>query len=419
MNYSEIIAQLFQASASRGVHFGLKHSVQFDEQLGHPTRHYRTIHVAGSNGKGSVSLKIAKALEYAGYNVGLYTSPHLSSFRERIVVNSEPIDEASVVEGMQEIFALESKLGIQASFFELTTFLAFEYFRKKLVEFAVIETGLGGKFDATNIILPVCSVITSISREHAHILGHDLETIASEKAGIIKSHVPLVLGSQARLQSIYARAKELEAPVYISKKISQFFDEENSAVARLALEVIAITSLEHLPAIVPQEALEKALVCRPPCRLEQIGEVIFDVAHNPDAIFHLLQALHTLHPNRKFRFLVGFSEDKEYDSCLELIADVATHIHLVQASLSRAAPIEKLAQTLHEMRSETPFTQHETIDEGMRSAYQAASEEQELLIVTGSFYLMADTKAALGIQLIRDPYELNEKTLVPLTSKSS
>ena len=411
MSYLETIDKLFQASASRGAQFGLKHASQLDEALGFPTKSYQTIHVAGTNGKGSVSTKIAKALELAGHCVGLYTSPHLFSFRERIVVNSECIDEEAVVRGMEQVFALEARLGIQVSFFELTTFLAFDYFRRKGVDVAVIETGLGGRFDATNIIVPVCSVITSISREHAHILGDDLETIASEKAGIIKSHVPLILGSQARFQSIYDQAKAMHAPVYISKKICQFFDEENSAIARLALE--------HLPFVVPEEAIDKGLKCRPACRLEQLGDVIFDVAHNPDAIFHLLQALHTLFPGRKARFVVGFSDDKEFDSCLELIADVAAHVHLVQAPTARAASTEVLAETLQELKSAAPFTKHETIADGVRYAHQAAIEEHQLLVISGSFYIMADAKAALGIYPARDSLDLNEKTLVGLASKSN
>ena len=228
--------------------------------------------------------------------------------------------------------ALEEKCSIQASFFELTTALAFKYFRRRSVDIAVIETGLGGRLDATNIIHPISTLITSISREHAHILGDDLESIAAEKAGIIKEGVPVILGPKARFQAIYAQAKTKKAPLFLSKKISQFFDEENSAVAELALN--------HLPFSVSPESIAKGVAVRPPCRFEKMQDVIFDVAHNPDAIFHLLQALHTFFPKRHVRFLVGFSADKDYEFCLRLLSDVATHVHLVQALSPRAASLQ-------------------------------------------------------------------------------
>src|SRR5579871_4795207 len=316
ISYAETIESLYQASSSGG-HCGLDNAKAFDQALGFPTASYATIHVAGSNGKGSVATKIAKGLELSGYRVGLYTSPHLFCFRERITINSQKISEEEAVEGMQKIFSV----GLNATFFEMTTFLAFLHFREKKVDVAVIETGLGGRLDATNIVNPVLTVITSSSREHAHILGDELEKIAFEKAGIMKEKVPIILGPKARFKAIYDRANALHCPIFISKQISYFYDEENQATAKLALN-----HLGPFFSISPQ-AMDEALSVRPPCRFERVGEVIFDVAHNPEAIFYLLQALHTFFPKSKFRFVVGFSKDKEYDQCLNLIAPVAAHIH--------------------------------------------------------------------------------------------
>jgi dihydrofolate synthase/folylpolyglutamate synthase len=402
MNYTDCIERLFQKSASISMRRDLNSMQLLDKALGYPSRCCRMIHIAGSNGKGSVATKIASALEQEGFRVGLYTSPHLFTFRERISINGSYIEEEAVAQGVKEIFNIENQLGIHASFFEVTTALAFSYFRQMQVDLAVIETGLGGRLDATNVIQPISTAITSISREHAHILGEDLEAIASEKAGIIKERTPIILGPKARLQSIYRRAEALHAPLFLSKKISQFFDEENSVVAELVLK--------QLPFPVAPESIAKGIAVRPPCRFEKVGEVIFDVAHNPDAIFYLLQALHTFFPKRHVRFLVGFSGDKEYESCLRHLSDVATHIHLVQASTPRAAPVEALVNALDGLK--VPFySVHEAIAEGVREAHATALQRGELLVITGSFYIMADAKEALGIHQPKDIFDLNEKIL--------
>ena len=388
IRYEQITDRLFRVSSSSDARLGFERAQALNRALADPTSFYPTIHVAGSNGKGSISTKIAKALELSGHRVGLYTSPHLFSFRERIVVNGQQIPEEAVVEGLEQIFSINETQQLNATFFELTTFLAFEYFRKVGVDVAVIETGLGGRLDATNIIHPALSVITSISREHCKVLGENIEQIAAEKAGIIKPNVPVVIGPKARCQAINDRAKELHSPLFACKKISYFYDEENTAIAALALE--------HLPShLIPEpEALKQGLAIRPPCRFERIGEAILDVAHNPEAVFYLLQALHTFFPLEKFRFLVGFSKDKEYDQCLGLIADVATHIHLVQADSPRAATREELKQTLN---NEDPAlsTSHFSVKEGVDLAYSLALERQEMLVICGSFYIMAGAKEAL------------------------
>jgi dihydrofolate synthase / folylpolyglutamate synthase len=408
-SYAHIIDRLFQANGSLGASLGLKNAEALNRACAFPTKSYATIHIAGSNGKGSVATKIAKGLELSGYRVGLYTSPHLFSFCERIAVDGQLISEADVVEGMQKIFYLSKKWNLDSTFFEMATFLAFDYFRKRRVDIAVIETGLGGRFDATNIISPVLTAITSIGREHVQILGDDLEQIAGEKAGIIKEKIPVILGPKARFQSIYDRAEELHCPLFASKKISYFYDEENNAVAELALA--------HLPPwySLKPKAVEQALAIRPFCRFEKIGETIFDVAHNPDAIFYLLQALHTFYPQSHFRFLVGFSKDKEYDLCLELISSVATHIHLVQAPTPRAAPTEDLKAVL---KNEDPTfsTSHPSIKEGVEEACAKAHAQGEVLVICGSFYIMAEAKEAVGIQPPKD--SLNEKTFPSILSSS-
>ncbi len=402
--YIQIIDRLFQATSS-GIRPSLENAHALNRALDFPTGSYATIHIAGSNGKGSVATKIAKAFEYSGYRVGLYTSPHLFSFRERIAIDSHLIPEEAIVEGMEKIFSVNEQLRLDPTFFEMTTFLAFDHFRKEKVDIAIIETGIGGRLDATNLISPLLTLITSISREHTQILGEDLEQIATEKAGIIKEKVPLILGPKARCQSIYNRAHELNSPVFASKKISYFYDEENSAIAELAL------SRAQLFFTLDQTAIEQALPIRPSCRFERIENVIFDVAHNPEAIFYLLQALHTFFPQGSFRFLVGFSKDKEYAQCLDLITTVATHLHLVEAATPRAASTDELKSLLKE-----DFTTHSSVEEGVKEAYATALAQNEILVICGSFYIMAEAKRV--VTQIQPPADLSEKTFPSVLSSS-
>jgi dihydrofolate synthase/folylpolyglutamate synthase len=407
MDYEYVIDRMCRAAICSGVPPGLDNAKIFDQALAFPTAAYATVHVAGSNGKGSVATKIAKGLELSGYRVGLYTSPHLFSFCERIAIDGQLISEEEVVSGMHEIFSIAEVHKLNPTFFEMATFLAFDHFRKRKVDVAVIETGLGGRLDATNVICPVLAAITSISREHVHILGHELEQIASEKAGILKEKIPVVLGPKARFQAIYDRAKELNCPLLVSKKISHFYDEENSAVAEIALNHLA----PHFT--VNAKAIEQAIKIRPPCRFEKVEDVIFDVAHNPEAIFYLLQALHTMFPHAKFRFLVGFSKDKEYDQCLELIGSVATHIHLVQAETLRAAQVQELRSALKN-EAASFVSCHSSIREGVKEAHCLALAHGEMLVICGSFYIMAEAK----LQFQSDLSDLNEK-IFPSTLSSS
>ena len=192
LSYLYNSAPLFQQVGSAAYKEGLENTLIMDEHFGHPHRRFRTIHVAGTNGKGSCSHTLAAILQESGYCVGLYTSPHLVDFRERIRVNGQPISEEYVVDFVEKERAFFEPL--HPSFFELTTAMAFRYFADKQVDVAVIEVGLGGRLDCTNIIRPDLCIITNISFDHMQFLGHTLAQIASEKAGIIKEGTPVVIG---------------------------------------------------------------------------------------------------------------------------------------------------------------------------------------------------------------------------------
>ncbi len=371
-----ILQQIFTLTTPPGERRGLKQMQELILRFDSPQQEYPCIHIAGSNGKGSVATKIAGALQASGLKVGLYTSPHLHSFCERIAINGTPISEICAENGVQEI--LDTKL--EPTFFEIATLLAFLTFKREQVDVAVIEAGLGGRLDATNVITPILSVITSISKEHSHLLGEDLETIAREKAGILKPGIPVVLGPCARQQAIRERATFLQCPVVSVDQSFFHYDEENRAIALQCLMVLG----KRYP--MTFEQIEQGLNMRPSCRMEQRGRIIYDVAHNPDACARLVQALGHSYPNTKFRFLVGFCKDKEIDACLRLLAPAATHFHLVQAGSSRAALVHALAKAVP---NSVPYTCYESIEEGMKEAHLLGrNQANELLVITGSFYLM-------------------------------
>lgn len=332
---------------------------KLDRKLGFPHRSFRSIHVGGTNGKGSVSAKIAEGLRLEGYRVGLYTSPHISCVRERILINGEMIPEEAVISHLSEIF--ETAEGT-FSFFDFMTALAFLYFREEEIDWAVIEVGLGGRLDATNVIQPELCVITSIGYDHMEILGDTLEKIAQEKAGIVKKGVPLIVGPHA-------------APFFPSADaflpVKGDYDTENSGVARRVLQRLGAS----------EQSIEKGIRIRPKCRFEIIGNTVLDAAHNPDGFRRLMEALDVHFPNETFHFIVAFSKDKEWRLCLDLIRVKAAKISFVN---SHSRFVSLGGGTLEE-------------------AFANESEIPARKVICGSFYLMAEARRCLGIREPRDP----------------
>ncbi len=266
---------------------------KLDAELGYPHRAFKTIHVGGTNGKGSVSWKIAESLRLAGKKVGLYTSPHISNLRERIQINGKMIPETAFLKHLARVY----KEGY--SFFDIMTALAFLYFKEEKVDWAVIEVGLGGRFDPTNVIHPEIAVITSIGYDHMEVLGDTLEQIAFQKGGIAKPGIPLVVGPSAR--AFFPDA------IHVLESCG-FYDEENNFIAKRALQKLGIKTFSSI---------------RPKCRFEIIGNVILDAAHNVDGFEKLSQALQIHFPGEKFHFITHFSEDKQAEKCLEIIRPIS------------------------------------------------------------------------------------------------
>lgn len=343
---------------------------ELEASFGHPTRAYRKIHVAGTNGKGSVTTKIASALTQLGYKTGLYTSPHIVSFHERIKIDGKMIsvEEAS--------FFLSKILEIsrEATFFEVITMLAFLYFQSKNVDFAVIETGLGGTLDPTNVIAPELSVITSISYDHMNVLGNTLEEIAENKAGIIKPNTGVVLSFRAALAPVFKKAFQERAPMYILPKTHDWM-EENTEIAKKAISIL-------FPMAEPLD-----FSALPPCRFEIVEKeglpIVFDIAHNIDGLEKLFTKLEETFPTRPVFAIFGMSHDKDIKTIAPFLKSKAQEIYPFDIDNPRIMRRRDLADVL------------ETEWEDLNAFLECAKRENGVVVVAGSAYIMKDVKEAV------------------------
>ena len=397
----------------------LSNTLVLCEALGQPHQRIRTIHVAGTNGKGSVSHMLASVLQSAGYKTGLYTSPHLYDFRERIKINGKMIGEQQIVELVHTLRPTIEK--IEPSFFEVTVALAFEYFANEQVDIAIIETGLGGRLDSTNVITPVLSVITNIDWDHMQLLGDSLEKIAAEKAGIIKPNVPVVIGepSDNTLPIFIQKAHKEKAPVQIAGKnctllgyewkneklavdvarknnppVSYELDLPGIYQTKNVLTVLeSIAQLQLLGWRIDETAIATGL--RSTRRLtglggrwQKIGEaptIIIDVAHNEAGIRQVLHQLQ-LTPHRQLHLIIGVVNDKSIETMLSLLPKEACY-YFTKAQLPRALPEKELQQLAN--KAGLAGDSYPSVDKALIAA-KTAAEAEDLILICGSIFLVAE-----------------------------
>lgn len=377
--------------------------------LGNPERKFKSIHVAGTNGKGSVSHMLASILQEAGYKVGLYTSPHLVDFRERIRINGEMIPQSVVVDFVEHHREMFDRLKL--SFFEMTVGMAFDYFAREKVDIAVVEVGMGGRLDSTNVIMPMLSVITNIGLDHTQFLGDTLEKIAGEKAGIIKDGVPVVIGeTQDETKPVFdAVATKHFAPItyadqhYLVDDISRYTEEltgeyqkKNIATVLEAVEVLRKTTNFNLTPVSVQRGLARVVTnTHLQGRWQTIGReplTICETAHNAPGIDSMLGKLATM-DFRALHVIYGCVNDKDYRKIL-------THLHtefarlgkpfdwyFSQPSVPRGLPVADLVAAAHELGIEGSALKN--VKEAIEAARKAAGPD-DLVLVTGSIFLVAD-----------------------------
>lgn len=432
MNYAEttlyLFSQLpqFEKDGAKGYKEGLQNSLALDAHFGHPHRSFRTIHVAGTNGKGSCSHSLAAILQTCGYRVGLYTSPHLVDFRERIRINGHPISEDYVVGFVEhERHFFES---LRPTFFELATAMAFKYFSDMKVDIAVIEVGLGGRLDCTNIITPMLSVITNISFDHTQFLGDTLAKIAAEKAGIIKRGIPVVIGeTTAETRPVFEeKAKSNNAPLVFAEDEKEVLGAEpqpNGTILYHTLHygelkgelgglyqtkntntvLCAIRQLEQLGILcrctMPenqhqcQEEINDALphVCQLTGlqgRWQTIRRnplVICDTGHNLAGWEYLSRQLKEV-KCRHMHIVFGMVDDKDVDNVMKLLPTNASY-YFTKADNHRAISEHVLLEKgLQNGLSSSAF---DTVEEAYRTAFDTASTD-DFIFVGGSSYVVAD-----------------------------
>jgi dihydrofolate synthase/folylpolyglutamate synthase len=401
----------------------LTNTIQLCEHIGNPQQQLKTIHIAGTNGKGSTSHMLAAILQTAGYKTGLYTSPHLKDFRERIKVNSSMIPEETVTSFVQQLQPVIEK--IHPSFFEITVAMAFDYFAKEKVDIAIIETGLGGRLDSTNIIFPDLSVITNISFDHQNMLGDTLQKIATEKAGIIKPGIPVIIGEQDKetAQVFIDKAAAENAPlIFASEKryVSDWKYEHHQLVAEVTLSyddskeyyhldlpgvyqtqnlVTVLETVHQLKVIgwqITDHHLKKALhqvkkLTGLHGRWELIREhpaVILDVGHNEAGVKAIVKQME-LTTYHQLHIIIGMVKDKDIENVLALLP-AAAHYYFTKAQIPRALPEQELA----EKSREAGLNGHTYPD--VNSALKAAltiAHKDDLLLVCGSVFLVGEVES--------------------------
>ena len=403
MNYQETIQYLYNSTpvfehvGASAYKEGLSNSWALDEHFNHPHTKFKTIHVAGTNGKGSCSHTIAAILQAEGYRVGLFTSPHLVDFRERIKVNGDCISQEYVMDFVENERSFFEPL--HPSFFELTTAMAFKYFADSHVDIAVIEVGLGGRLDCTNIITPILSVITNISFDHTQFLGDTLEKIAMEKAGIIKRDIPIVIGETTpETRNVFIqKAKEMNAPIYFAEEynnpIANELDFELKGSYQLKNKQTILCAVNHLPLSISPSSIKEGLshvveLTGLMGRWQTIRErptVICDTGHNVGGWQYLSQQIKS-QPCKNLHIVFGMVDDKDIDTVMNMLPTNATY-YFTQAQTKRAIPanIVKEKGKEHHLKGYV-FPQ-------VADAYKAAlhhANEDDFIFVGGSSYIVAD-----------------------------
>ncbi len=419
MDYKEtlewLFAQLpmFSRIGAAAYKPGLERSIALDDYFGNPHRRFRSVHVAGTNGKGSVSHLMASVLQEQGYRTGLYTSPHLVDFRERMRINGDMIPEERVTDFIRRF--RKSGYDGKPSFFELTMMMAFDWFAAENVDIAVVETGMGGRLDSTNIITPLMSVITNISNDHKQFLGDTLSQIASEKAGIIKNGIPVVIGeAEGEVESVFRRkAEETGAPLReayretdteansrLATPLSGLYQKKNVNTARVALEELRRIGVEISDECMIRgfaRVIDNTHLSGRWMKLEENPTVICDTGHNEAGIMSNVRQLNDMRAEIRGRLhvVIGFVADKDLDHILGLFGNLPadTIFYITQASVPRAMERHEL---LERFRNTNPVFTTGLCDTPA-AAYTLAREQaasDDIIFIGGSTFVVADFLAS-------------------------
>lgn len=414
----------------------LTNTLRLCEALGHPETQFKSIHIAGTNGKGSTSHALAAIMQQAGYKTGLYTSPHLVDFRERIRIDGQPISENWVVDFVSTHKELIE--AVEPSFFEITVVMAFAAFSAAHVDIVIIETGLGGRLDSTNVITPELSIITNISLDHTDLLGHTRAEIAAEKAGIIKAEIPVLIGveDEETYPVFFQKAVSLHSPIYVAGNFWELIPDqsENGNISghagsglqnfkavdlqqlvilpfstdlagsyqkeNLGTVLAAVTLLIHAGWHLSVSGAMAALAHVTETTglrgrwevLQQQPFIVADVAHNEAGLSQVLAQWKEI-PKEKAHILIGFVRDKDVEKVLRMMPADATY-YFTAAQVPRALPAEELAQLAQEKGLQGKS--YASVAAGLQAAKNALSD-QDALLITGSFFIVGESLQLLPL----------------------
>ncbi len=385
------------------IRFGLERVERALEAMGRPDRDLAILHVAGTNGKGSTCAMAAEALRQAGHRVGLYTSPHLVQFNERIQIDGRPVSDEELAEDVDELRrACPWHDGGEASerltYFEFATLLGLLRFARARATAVVLEVGLGGRFDATNAATPRVAAVSRIGLDHVQLLGDTVAAIAREKAGIFKLGVPAVVAAAQppeAMEVLRAEAERRGAPFQVAPAswdgpiaLRGPHQRGNAALAAAALRL-----LDRGGVRVPEEAIARGIAeARWPGRMEEVGGVVLDGAHNPDGAAALAAALAALYPGRPVELVFGVLADKDHRGMLAALAPLVRRAHLVPPASPRARPTSTYRDLVAGLG--LPVDEHAGAAEGLACA-RAAARDGALVCVAGSLYLVGEARAIL------------------------
>lgn len=418
--YSYVDYSLKHSSELAKAEFNLDRMRALTQLMGDPQTKYKVIHITGTKGKGSTAAMCAAGLRAAGYNVGLYTSPHLLEYTERIQVNGEPISKAELVRLVNQTKPYLDQVE-KITTFEVTTALGFAYFAEQNVDWAVVEVGLGGRLDATNIVDPALSVITTISFDHTAVLGNTLEAIAGEKGGIIKPGKPVVIGpqKQAALDTLLSIAEANKSPTtVVTRSLSAnpsgadlngqdftILGELDGEVIKQHIHIPLIGSHQRENALTAFAALQKLKIADPgtiaggfadvdwPCRFEVANLrpiLIFDSAHNEDAFNRLAQTIREYLPGKKVNLILGISEDKHLTDMIAQMEDVLDTLIVTRADHPRALPIEEIISKLG--RRSFKIEGIKDVPAALNRALEIAENNGSIIVSAGSMFVTAEVK---------------------------
>ena len=467
--YISVLKRLYQTNRFKSKKVNLDNLFKATTLFNNPQDKMNFIHVTGTNGKGSVCKKLSTIFEKSGYKTGLYISPHISTFRERIQINSILIEKSYIIDQLESIYKIIDKIGLDLTFFEIVTLLSLLYFKDSKVDIGIIEVGLGGNLDATNIIDPLLSVITSIGLDHTDSLGFTLSEIAEKKAGIIKDNRPVVLGPDCCPLDIFVnKAKETKSELFIveyNKKFDLDFDNENKEIANKCIDIIN-NKYSNLFKI-SKEAVLFGLNSKQPCRKENILDnisndilrknllhlfsknmrelqkfysdeqismiekkldsnfperIYLDVGHNPHGLEKLLSSIQNEFPSSNLNVICGFSAHKDIGENIRTICSFAKRVYLVTSKHPRVLPFTDLKElVIDSALYNYQYDQNILVDNNwtkgavnlniLHSIVNAIfSKNKEIIVICGSFFIMNEARLTLGYMDEEDPgrVELNE-----------